>query len=130
MAKGSGKLPKGKIMSSRTDAKRLLWELLPPEMHDTRGSWFIRLARHLGWNERRVRAIWHGEARIITADEWRQLQDEIATLNKSAQRRQETLDELTLLARSVVSPSGEAARPLGVAGDRAGQARPRGKRDA
>jgi len=90
----------------------------------------MRLARHLGWNERRVRAIWHGEARIITADEWRQLQEEIATLNKSAQRRQDVLHELTLLARSVVSPSGQAARPLGVAGDRAGKARPRGKRDA
>ena len=130
MAKGSGKLPKGKIMSSRTDAKRLLWELLPPLMHDTRGSWFIRLARHLGWNERRVRAIWHGEARIITADEWRQLTEEIAALKRSAQQRQEVLHELTLLARTPSAPSGQAARPLGVAGDRAGKARPRGKRDA
>lgn len=130
MAKRLGKFPKGFGMSSRTDAKRLLWELLPPEMHDTRGSWFIRLARHLGWNERRVRAIWHGEARIITADEWRQLNEELAALSRSAQRRQETLDELTLLARSVVSPSREAARPLDVVGDADGQARPRRKRGA
>lgn len=110
MAKRLGKLPKESGMSSRTEAKSLLWELFPPAINDNRKSWFTRLARFLGWNERRVRAIWHEEARIITADEWRTLQ----ALKESAATRRERLNELAYQAASLRTNTGSvggSARP-------------------
>lgn len=94
LPKTSGKSPKGKQMSTQSEARALLWAAVPPEIGDNRKSWFRRASHALGWNPRRVRAIWHCEARVITADEWKTLNQRLDALKAAERRHQEQFHEL------------------------------------
>ena len=98
--KGLGGSPKVAPMSSQAEARELLWAAVPQEIGDNRKSWLLRAAHALGWNPRRVRAIWHGEARVITADEWRTLQSRLDALKAAEQRHQEHVHELHQVYRA------------------------------
>jgi len=91
---------------------------------DTRESWLARAARRLGFGHRRTRAIFYGEARRITAEEWLRLTEEAEALKRSAAERQEALNDLDLLAGACASARREDARPMGVDCHATGKPRP------
>ena len=110
-------------------ARELLCAVAGPRgWNDTREAWLAKAARRLGFGHRRTKAIFYGEARVISAEEWMRLQDEFSALTRSAQQRQETLHELSILARSVPPPAVAHPRPLDVESNPTGEARPWGKR--
>lgn len=116
MSKRLGKLPKDPKMSVTAEARELLWQAVPPRSHDTKRSWFAQAARLLGWRERRVRAIFHCEARVITADEWRTLNQRIDALKAAERRHEREADELreTLrMAREGMPMARRAIEPVG-----------------
>ena len=92
---------------------------------DTRESWLGRAARRLKFTYPRTRSIFYQRA-VVTAEEWCVLQETMADLTRSAAQRQDTLHELSILARSRTSEARQDPRPLGVESDHAGKARPRG----
>lgn len=94
MSKRLGKLPKNLKMPITVEARELLWAAVPPAAHDNRKSWFTRAARALGWRERRVRAIFHCEARVITAEEWRTLNQRLDALKAAERRHEDEVHEL------------------------------------
>ncbi len=91
---GSGGSPKVKRMSTQSEARVLLWQAVPQQIGDNRKSWLTRAARLLEWKPRRVRAIWHGEARVITADEWRTLNQRLDALKAAERRHQDEAHDL------------------------------------
>lgn len=100
----------------------------PRNWSDTRQSWLAKAARRLGWPYARTSNIFYGRARLIRAEEWIRLNEELAALNKSAQQRQKALHDISILARMPPSPPREDPRPLGVVRDAAGEEGPWGKR--
>jgi hypothetical protein len=102
----------------------------PREWSDTRQSWLAKAARRLGWPYARTSNIFYGRARLIRAEEWIRLNEELSTLNKSAQQRGETIHDISILARTTVAPAGEAIRPMGVESHATREAGPWGKRSA
>lgn len=122
-----GKSAKGKQMSTQSEARALLWAAVPPEIGDNRKSWLRRASHALGWNPRRVRAIWHCEARVITADEWRTLNQRLDALKAAERRHQEQTDELReayRAAREDRAVAGGSAVALGGAPSSDGNGRP------
>jgi len=114
-----------KVVSAQ--ARDLLCAIAGPRgWNDTRQAWLAKAARRLGFGHRRTKAIFYGEARVISADEWCVLQETLAELTRSAAARQGTIHELEILARSRASEAGKNPRPLGVGSDPAGKAGPRG----
>jgi hypothetical protein len=77
-----------KHMESSAQIPDLMFRACPPERHDNRKSWFNRVARTLAWKHRRVKALFYCEARVVTADEWRTLNQRLDAL-KAAERRHE-----------------------------------------
>lgn len=96
------------------EAQQAVWRLAPRDWIGKRKSAIAGVARQLGWPFARTWNIAHGRARIIRAEEWLRLNEELSNLNKSAQQRQEYLNDISVLARSRVSQAGEDARPLGL----------------
>jgi hypothetical protein len=81
-------------MSIEAETRQLLWEVVPPQIHEGRKSWLWRAARTLGWGHRRTRAIFYCEARTITAEEWRSLNQRLDALKAATRRREEAAHEL------------------------------------
>lgn len=81
-----------------------------------------RTARKLGWPVARTSNIHYGRARIIRAEEWIRLNEELSALTKSAARRQGDLNEIEILARAAALESGEGGGPLGMEAPPAGPA--------
>ena len=102
MAKRLGGSPKEQTVSLQAEARELLWGAIPPRLGDNRKSWIIYAARILGWTERRVRAVWNGEARRIDAHEMRQLEDLYAARQQRAEQRRKDRHELLQLSREAV----------------------------
>lgn len=75
-----------KRMSSSAEIPDLMWRAFPPDRHSNRKSWIATVARALGWKHRRTKALFYCEARIVTADEWRTLNER---LNAAKQRERE-----------------------------------------
>ncbi len=73
MNKRSDGSSKGAEMSSSSEVPNLMWAAFPPDRTDNRKSWLASVARALGWKHRRVKALFYCEARVVTADEWREL---------------------------------------------------------
>ena len=73
MAVKSSQRSKGAEMSSSSEVPNLMWAAFPPDRTDNRKSWLAGVARALGWKHRRVKALFYCEARVVTADEWREL---------------------------------------------------------
>lgn len=73
-------------MQIEQQMRAMLWEAVPPRIEDNRKSWLSRAARTLGWGERRTKALFYCEARVVTADEWRVLNER---LNAAKRRERE-----------------------------------------
>ena len=113
------------------EASALVREVAGPRLlGDNTKTLLARAARRLGFTYSRTRSIYYGDARVIRAEEWIRLNEELAALSKSAQQRQDVINDISILARAVPPPAREAARPLGVDGDAGGEAGPWGKRRA
>lgn len=95
MAVKSSQRSKGAEMSSSSEVPNLMWAAFPPDRHDNRKSWLASVARALNWNQRRVKALFYCEARVVTADEWRTLNDRL----DAAKKREKLNDELRALNR-------------------------------
>lgn len=106
-------------------AREMLCAIAGPRgWNDTRESWLAKAARRLGFGPRRTKAIFYGEARRISAEEWLRIESEFTALNESASRRLGAINELDLLARSSVEARREATRPMGMDSRSQGQAGP------
>jgi len=81
-------------MNTHAEARALLWAVVPSRIEDNRKSWLARAARTMGWGERRTRALFYCEARCVTADEWRQLNQRLDQLKAAERRHGESLNEL------------------------------------
>jgi hypothetical protein len=86
-------------VSVQAEARQLLWAAVPPRLEDNKKSWFVRAARALDWTPRRVRAVWHLEARVITAEEMRALQARYHALETRRAERKKERDELRTLSQ-------------------------------
>ncbi len=128
MSKRLGRSPKEARVTVQADTKALLWAAVPRRMGDNVKSWTLFAARQLGWNPRRVRAIWNEEARVISAEEWIVLNKKLADLSKNAAARHGEIDALQALSSAADAGAFNRAGPLGVAGDAAGKAGFRTKR--
>jgi len=79
---------RGTVMSIQQQVRSMLWEAFPFREHDTKESWFNWIStssegRSVGWKPRRVRALFRCEARVVTAEEWKILNER---LNAAKQR--------------------------------------------
>lgn len=83
-----------KAVESNAQIPDLMWRAVPPDRHDNRKSWLARVARTLVWKHRRVKALFYCEARVVTADEWRTLNQRLDALKAAERRHQEQTDEL------------------------------------
>ncbi|TBR28683.1 MAG: hypothetical protein EPO10_11780 [Reyranella sp.] len=83
-----------KAVESNAQIPDLMWRACPPQRHDNRKSWLVRVARALDWKPRRVKALFYCEARVVTADEWRTLNQRLDALKAAERRHQEQTDEL------------------------------------
>lgn len=108
MSKRSSQRSKGLEMSSSAQVPDLMWQAFPPARHSNRKSWLTGVARALGWNQRRVKALFYCEARVVTADEWRTLNERL----DAAKKRERQADELRALTRSLGEALPLAAREV------------------
>lgn len=107
---------KVKEMSSSTEIPDLMWQAFPPNRHGNRKSWLTGVARALGWNQRRVKALFYCEARVVIADEWRTLNQRLDALKAAERRHGELIDELRTvggMARGNTAMGGRAADSMG-----------------
>jgi hypothetical protein len=115
MSKVSDQSSKRLELSTHAEAREMLWSVVPPQAHDNRKSWLARAARAMGWGERRTKAIFYCEARVLKADEWRSLQARYDALKNSAKQRGEHGNELREIAgapwRSSIATS-RGVRPM------------------
>jgi hypothetical protein len=77
MAKKSERVSKGVEMQVEQQMRAMLWEAVPPSITDNRKSWLARAARTLGWGQRRTKALFYCEARVVTAEEWKTLNERL-----------------------------------------------------
>jgi len=101
MAKKSYQRSKGAEMQIEQQMRSMLWEAVPPQLHDNRKSWLARAARTLGWGERRTKALFYCEARIVTAEEWKTLNERLNAAKKRERERAERDNEHRTNHRSV-----------------------------
>ena len=97
MSEKSSQRSKVLEMSAGSEVPQMLWQAFPPDRHDNRKSWLAGVARALGWNQRRVKALFYCEARVVTADEWRELNARL----DAAKNREKLNDELRHLRGSL-----------------------------
>lgn len=90
----SHSLEKPSVTSSAYMRDAVIQAAGPRDWNDTRDSWLMRAARVLGLSHRRTKAIFYGEARRISADEYLAVQARIATLKAKQERHGERLQEL------------------------------------
>lgn len=94
-----------KRMETSAEIPDLMWRAFPPDRYANRKSWLATVARALGWKHRRCKALFYCEARIVTADEWRTLNER---LNAAKQRERENEHRASL--RGVGTPVSLASR--------------------
>jgi hypothetical protein len=99
LSKNVDQLSKERTVSVQSEAPALMWRGFPPQRHENRKSWFARVARSLGWGNRRTKAIFYCEARTITADEWRTLNHRLDALKAAEKRQEEAINELRAVLR-------------------------------
>lgn len=100
---------KDKRVNSQVEVRDLLWAAFPPRPEDNRKGWLWHVARQLGWNQRRVKALFYCKARVVTADEWRTLNERL----DAAKKRERERDELRAASRGVGTPLPMASRADG-----------------
>jgi cell division septum initiation protein DivIVA len=98
----AGKSPKAReavAMSSQAEARYLV-ELIagPMRLGENVKAALSRVARTTGLNDRRVRGIWHNEARSIRSEEMDRLREAARDARATEQARNEHRSVLSLLA--------------------------------
>lgn len=106
-----------KAVESNAQIPDLMWRACPPQRHDNRKSWLSRVARALDWKPRRVKALFYCEARVVTADEWRTLNQRLDALKAAEQRHQEQSHELREAYRAAREDRAVAGRSAVAMGD-------------
>ncbi len=104
MTKRLDKRSKGVEVQIEQQMRDMLWEAFPPQVHDNRKSWLARAARSLGWGQRRTKALFYCEARVVTAAEWKTLNERL----NAAKVREREQDERAYELRAVVGGMGES----------------------
>lgn len=84
-------------METSVEIRDAMWRAFPPRAEHNRKSWLWEVARALGWRHRRVKALFYCEARVVTADEWRTINERL----DAAKRRERERDELCAMRRGV-----------------------------
>jgi hypothetical protein len=82
LANSAKRKVRGAVMSIQQQVRTMLWEAFPFRETDTKESWFHWIAsssegRSVGWKPRRVRALFRCEARVVTAAEWKTLNERL-----------------------------------------------------
>ena len=108
----AGKLPKGReavVMTARAEARTLVEAIAGPLRlgENVKGA-LSRVARATGLNDRRVRGIWHNEARSIRAEEM----DRLRQAARDARATEQARDEY----RAVISKLAACDAALGLPG--------------
>jgi homogentisate 1,2-dioxygenase len=103
LPKDSDNSPKERVVTVQAEARQLLFAAFPPRIEDNRKSWFHRVARDLRWTPRRVRALFHCEARVIRVEEMRALQERYDALERREAERK-AIDELRAANRVAWGP--------------------------
>ncbi len=98
MTKKSAQHSKGVEVQIERQMREMLWEAFPPQVHDNRKSWLARAARSLGWGQRRTKALFYCEARVVTAAEWKTLNERLNAAKKREREHEERAYELRLVA--------------------------------
>ncbi len=93
VTKKSSQHSKDAEMQIEQQMRSMLWEAVPPQIHDNRKSWLSRAARTLGWGERRTKALFYCEARVVTAEEWKTLNERLNAAKLRERQREEKANE-------------------------------------
>lgn len=99
---------KGSEMSVSAQFPQMMHEAYPPRLHDNRKAWLSAFATWIGWGQRRTKALFYCEARVVTADEWRTLNERL----DAAKKRERETHELRTLHRGVGEAVPAASRDL------------------
>lgn len=86
-----------KRMETSALVRNAMWQAFPPRPEQNRKGWLWEVARALGWRHRRVKALFYCEARVVTADEWRTINERL----DAAKNRERQRDELRMAARGL-----------------------------
>lgn len=96
MTKKVSQRSKGVEMQIEQQMRAMLWEAVPPLMTDNRKSWLARAARSLGWGQRRTKALFYCEARVVTAEEWKTLNERLNAAKARERQMAESNNERRL----------------------------------
>lgn len=96
MAKRSDGRSKGVEMQIEQQMRTMLWEFYPPKPHHNRKGWLADLARTLGWGHRRTKALFYCEARVVTAEEWKTLNERLNAAKQRERQREERTHEYSI----------------------------------
>lgn len=99
-------------MSSRAEIPDLMWRAFPARRQDNRKSWLAGVARALGWNQRRTKALFYCEARVVTADEWRTLNERLDAAKNREKQANELRSRLGGLGEGLPVAAREVSPPL------------------
>jgi len=126
----AGKSPKGReavVMTARAEARTLVETIAGPlRLGENVKAALSRVARTTGLNDRRVRGIWHNEARSIRAEEMDRLRQAARDARATEQARDEfraVISQLTACDAALGLPSpdldssSDPALGLGARGD-------------
>lgn len=99
MTKRPSQRSKDAEMQIEQQMRAMLWEAVPPSITDNRKSWLARAARSLGWGQRRTKALFYCEARVVTAEEWKTLNERLnAAKQRERQQEERSNDQLRMAA--------------------------------
>lgn len=84
-------------METSIQMREAIWRAFPPRPEQNRKGWLWDVTRALGWRHRRVKALFYCEARVVTADEWRTVNERL----DAAKKRERQRDELRSIGRGL-----------------------------
>lgn len=122
-----------KRVETSAEIRTAMWAAFPPRPEHNRKGWLRDVARVLGWKHRRVKALFYCEARVVTADEWRTLNQRLDALKNAERRHEEHAHELRTayrMAREGVPVAERGPDPMGLGPAGAGHPRSAARRSA
>ena len=100
-------------MDYASHASAMIAEIAGPRgWNDTRERWLERASRKLGFTYSRTRSLYYQRARVITAQEWDRMKNELHSIKQTADRSREVFNDLdNLLERNRLEGAGQDSRP-------------------
>lgn len=71
----------------------MMWKAFPVGQHQNRKGWLAHIARSLGWGQRRTKALFYCEARVVTAEEWKTLNERLNAAKRREREHEERVNE-------------------------------------